>query len=97
MLLILGERIKFLVHIYLKFLSVMKISQTMLEVTERTRVNGGDDVTRCPPLSAYCFIPFQPPLTCVSQIKTRVASEGYHVIITASIPVDGMAKQKGKA
>lgn len=55
-------------------------------------MDGGDDVTRILPLSAYCFIPLRTPLTCVSQIKTLLASEGYHVIITANIPVDGMAR-----
>lgn len=44
--------------------------------------------------SPLCIL--QSPLTCVGQIRTCVASEGYHVIITANIPVDGMAKQEGK-
>jgi hypothetical protein len=40
----------------------------------------GDDGARDFPFSAYFCTSLEPPLTCVSWLKTLVVSEGYHVV-----------------
>lgn len=56
-------------------------------------MGGGDDSAVGFPPAAYKYILLMSCLSCVSQYSTPVLSERYHVVITASTRMKGMARQ----
>jgi len=62
----------------------MDIELTYTEATERSHMDGGDDIGRSVHPSAYCGN--TPALSILgSELEVHVASDGYHVIITAGL------------